>query len=474
MLTGGSVVTVDDERRVLDPGAVAIAGDRIVAVGSPDELVHWRATRTIDCRGKAVLPGLVDCHTHLFQALVRGLGEGIGTWRWLCGVMFPYAIAIDGHDARVAAALGAVEAVRAGTTCVVDHHYAPSDLATTLAVADAIDGVGIRGAVARGMRGERTAVATRRSTPVGVFHYGLDEELAITEACIDARPPGARVVVWPAPVSVINGAHALTRSSIELARARGTRWHTHCSEARDDPELFLEAYGLRPIEWLDSEGLLGPEITLAHGIWLDDGEIERVGERNAGVAYNPVSNQHFASGTLRLRELRTAGTTIGLGTDGPGGSHRQDLFECMHHSILAQRAATLDPEASNAEEALELATREGARLVGIDAGVLSPGKLADVIVVALDRPHLRPLHKVVSTLVYSARGADVEVTIVGGRIAYEGGRCTLVDEQAIVDEAQGRAEKLVARAGMGELLVPWRRQTASGRPRRDQSASDPS
>jgi 5-methylthioadenosine/S-adenosylhomocysteine deaminase len=156
LLTGGSVLTLDDERRVFDPGAVAITGERIVAVGGAEELSDYRAAHTVDCTGKAIIPGFVDCHNHLFQALVRGLGEGMPIWPWLCEFMWPYSIAVEPEDARIAATLGAVEAVRAGTTSVVDNHYAPTDVGTTLAVADAIEGVGMRGAVVRGIIGERT------------------------------------------------------------------------------------------------------------------------------------------------------------------------------------------------------------------------------------------------------------------------------------------------------------------------------
>ena len=199
------------------------------------------------------------------------------------------------------------------------------------------------------------------------------------------------------------------------------------------------------------------DVCRAHGIWFDDREVERVGMTGTGVSYNPTSNQYLASGSIRLRDLRGAGAVVGVGTDGPGCGHRQDLFEEMKQSILVQRVHTLDPTVCTAEEAFEMATREGARYLGIDAGVLAPGKLADVVVVDLERPHLRPLHRVVSTLVYSARGSDVLMTIVGGEVIYEDGRCTRVEEEPVMAEAQARAGELIARAGFVDLLEPWRR-----------------
>ena len=457
LLEAGSVVTVDDERRVIEPGSVAIRGDRIVAVGSTDELAHYTAERTIDCSGKAVIPGLIDTHNHLFQGLARGLGEGMPLWTWLTDFMWPFSINITPDEARIGALLGAVEAARAGTTAVVDNHYAPTDLNTTMAVAGAIETVGLRGAVARGITGEATDIARRFNLAGELFQYSNDEEIEITGAAIDAYPPGGLVGVWPAPLNIIYNDQDLVRRSVELARERGTGWHTHCSERKEDPPTYVDEYGIRPVEWLYREGLLGPDATLAHGIYLDDSEIEHVGETETGIAYCPISHEYIGLGVMRLRDLRAANAAVGIGTDGPCCNHRQDMFECMKQAILLQRVHTLDPAVSNGEEALELATREGARYMGIDAGMLAPGKLADVVVVDLEQPHLTPRHRTVAALTYSARGSDVVYTIVNGRIIYEDGHCTFVDESAIMEEAQRRSEELIGRAGLEALLEPWRK-----------------
>ncbi|SDJ42390.1 amidohydrolase family protein [Streptomyces indicus] len=456
LLTGGQVLTVDDERNVFASGAVAVADGRIVAVGPAAEIeAAWRAERTVDCRGKAVLPGFVDGHSHLFQALARGLGEGRPIWPWLCEFMWPYSIAVDAEDARVAATLAAVEALRSGITTVVDNHYAPTDAETVLSVADAIEQAGLRGVVARGMIGHKTAVAAARGLPDDLFRYSVAQELEITRECMRRRPRGSAVEVWPAPLNLAYVDQELVRGAVELARTCDTKWHTHCSEGAKDPASYLEAYGIRPVEWLAREGLLDARTTLAHAVWLDDAEIKAVGEHAAGVAHNPSSNAYLASGVMPLRALREAGAVVALGTDGPSAGHRQDMFEVMKQTLFAQRQHTLDPAVARCEEALELATREGGRYTGSGAGVLAPGAPADLAVVALDRPHLRPLHRAVAALVYSARGGDVELTVVGGRIVFEDGRCTLVDEEALLEEAQERAERLVRRAGFQALTPAW-------------------
>jgi 5-methylthioadenosine/S-adenosylhomocysteine deaminase len=446
LLTGGAVVTVDDDRRILRPGAVAITGERIAAVGPALELAAWEAARTVDCSGTIVLPGFTDCHTHLFQTLARGLGDGYSLHHWLTDFMWPYATTITSEEARTAARLGAIQALRAGTTTIVDNHYGASDAEATLGVASAIEEVGLRGAVARGIAGLPTEVARRMNLSSPMFVRSPEEELEITRAVLEARA-GARVGIWPAPLNVLYLDRKLFAASVELAREFSVRWHTHCSEGRRDPELFLDAYGVRPVAWLHADGLLGEDATLAHCLWLDDQEIELVGETRSGVSHNPVSNSYIGSGTIRLRALRSAGAEVALGTDGVAVTG-QDMFEVMKQVVLVQRASSGDPTASDAEEALELATRGGARYAGVDAGVLAPGKLADVIVVDADRPHLRPLHLPVSTLVYHAHGSDVVMTIVDGRVVYENGRATLVDEREIQEEADARGAELATRAGL--------------------------
>ena len=455
LLKGGEVITVDDERRVLSGGSVAITGDRIVAVAADAELEGWTAGRVIDCRQRAVIPGLVDCHNHLFQALVRGLGEGLSIWPWLREFMWPYAIAISPEEARAAVSLGVVEALRAGTTTVIDHHYAPTDVDTILAVAELIESSGLRGAVARGILGRKTAVAASRGLPDELYRYSPEDELSMTRECMQERPRGSKVTVWPGPLNLAYLDQDVLRSAVTLARESESKWHTHCSEGRGDPTSYLDAYGVRPVVWLRREGLLDQDATLAHAIWIDDEEIADIGDAGACVAHNPISNGYMASGRVPLKELQERGAVVGLGTDGPSAGHRQDPFECMKYALFVQRLGTLDPTEMRCEQSLEMATRYGAELAGVDAGVLAAGKLADVAVVRLDAPHLRPLISPVAAVVYSARSSDVDMTICGGKIVVEGGRCTLIDEAKAMADAQVASDRLLARTGLGSLRRSW-------------------
>lgn len=455
LLTGGSVVTMDLEGHVFDPGYVAITSERIVGVGSADRPPTFVARRTIDCTGRAITPGFVDCHNHLFQFITRGLGEGMELWPWLSEFMWPVATNITRDEAIAAVRVAALEAAKSGTTGIVDNHYAPTDLESTIAVADAIESVGLRGAVARGMTGAVTEVARELNLERGMFPFSLEDEIAITRTAIGSRR-GHRVVVWPAPLNIIYVAQDLVHAAVDLAREMGTGWHAHCAEFQTDPVTYPKHYGKRVVDWLYEEGLLGSGGTLAHMIFLSDREVARVGETGTGVAYCPVSHEYIGLGVMRLRDLRDAGAVVGLGYDGASG-HRQDMFEQMKQAILLQRVETLEPTISTAEEALTMATREGARYLGVDAGVLAPGKLADVIVVNLRTPHTTPWHRTVAALVYSAYGSDVDITIVGGEIIVEGGVSTRVDEEQVMSDARSKANELVMRCGLDKLRVPWRR-----------------
>jgi 5-methylthioadenosine/S-adenosylhomocysteine deaminase len=454
LLTGGSVVTVDDDRSVFDPGAVAITGSRIDSVGPAEELAGIEAARTIDCSGRAVIPGFTDCHNHLFQFLTRGLGEGMELWPWLSEFMWRVSTGITREEAVASARLGALEAAKGGTTAIVDNHYAPTDLDSTLAVAAAIEEVGLRGAVARGMTGDFTDVARELHLEQRMFPYTLADELAITRDAIEARR-GSTVGIWPAPLNVIYVAQELVRGAAQLARELGIGWHAHCCEFHTDPVTYPAHYGVSAVDWLFEQDLLGERTTLAHMIFLSDREVERVGATRTGVAYCPISHEYIGLGVMRLRDLRDAGAVVGLGSDGACG-HRQDMFEQMKQGILLQRVESLDPTISMAEEAFELATREGARYLGSDAGMLAPEKPADLAVVRLDRAHTTPMHRTVATLVYAARASDVEMTIVNGRIIVEDGRSTTVDEDEVIAVATAASRELIERCELGGLLVPWR------------------
>lgn len=456
VLDGGIVITLDAERRVIGDGSVAVVGDRISAVGTSSELASHRnnAKRVVDCSGRVIMPGFTDGHTHLFQTLGRGMGDGLSLVPWLRRFMFPYAKTISPDIAVAGVRLGALQAALSGTTMVVDNHYGPTDVETTLAVAAAIEETGIRGAVARGIFGETNRGADLMGVAPELFNWTAREEISITEECLEVRPAGSRVEIWPGPENVVYVTPDLIRESAELAEAAGVRWHMHCSEAADEVGYFETVHGIRPVAWLAREGLLGHRTTLAHAIWLDDDEVAAMGEHRSTAIHNPVSNQYLASGVLRLEPLLAAGANVALGSDGIAVSG-QDMFEAMKAGTLLHRVHHLEPTATTVEQFLELATLGGAAMTGLAGGALAPGHFADVVVLDVDKVRHTPWNRPAASIVHSGRAADVEAVVVGGEFIVEKGRSTRVDEAEVMAGATEAARRLIEDADLSGLTRDW-------------------
>lgn len=455
-LDGGVVITLDQERTVIDPGAVAIADQRILAVGPSQEMMSYRAeaVRIIDCAGKVVMPGLVDGHTHLFQILGRGLGDGLSLVPWLQEFMFPYSKAVTSEMAVAGARLGALQAALSGTTTVVDNHYAPTDTATTLAVAGAIEEVGIRGAVARGVFGPTNRGAELMGVDPALFTWTAEEELAITSECLDERPSGSRVEVWPCPENIVYVEPDLVSACAELAEEAGVCWHMHCAEAQDEIRFFETMHGIRPVAWLAKEGLLGVRTSLAHAIWLEPDEIRAMGQHRVTAVHNPISNQYLASGVLPLGSLLAAGANVALGSDGSSVAG-QDIFEAMKSGVLLHRVDSRDPTVTSVEQFLELATLSGAAMTQFDIGTLSPGAFADLVVLDVAKVRHTPWNRAVASVVHAARSEDVEAVVVGGELIVEKGRSTKVDQDEVMAQASAAARQLIHDADLGGLTKNW-------------------
>lgn len=454
VLSGGTVVTLDNERRVIEPGTVAISGNRIAAVDAGDKVETSGAHRTIDCTGCVVLPGFIDCHSHLAQSVIKTLGEGLAVWDWLSKLTFPVAHAITTEEAVAGTRLAAMEAARAGITFVVDNQYMPPDPGTTTGVAGAIESIGIRGAVARGMTGTRPAAMAFRASGSRPNHYTTEVELEIMAELLAGWSDDRMVAVWPGPLNIAFNDQELIAGCADLARRFGTRWHTHCCESEGDPGVYRQAYGTTPVAWLHSEGLLGPEATLAHAIWLSEDEIAMLGEAGAGVAHNPVSNAYLASGNMALPEMLEAGAMVGLGTDGPAVGHRQDPFEAMKQAVLAQRLRAGNAAVIDSETILETAALGGAAFTGLDAGVLAPGRLADVAVVDMSGPNCAPRQRIAATVVNSLTGSNVRTVVVDGQVVVEDARCVQVDEEEVLEYAERAISNLGDRVGF-DRFTRW-------------------
>ena len=459
LLTGGTVVTVDASRGVIPDGAVAVRGDRIVAVGSASHFVGSTAGRRVDCRGKVVIPGMVDLHDHLFQHLLRGLGDDIpDLYGWLSRFMLPTAFALTPEIVRAGGLLGSMLALRSGITSVVDHHYGNTELEAIAALGSAMKEVGVRGVIARTIFGPTTVIAEEAG--VGPFFgSSIEEEIESTSAAIDLFVGDPRVVVWPAPDHIPYNDVEMVSASVDLARRRDVGWYAHCSEVELDVSGYVTHYGARPIDLLYEEGLLSPSAVLAHCNWLSDREMERLAETGTSVAHNPSSNSLGMTGICHVRELLDAGVRMGIGVDGIG-SMGFDMFEEMMLAVQIQRMTRVTIRglegALRHEEAIEMATLQGAASIGLEAGSIEVGKLADLAVVDFEEPWLSPGYATVALLVRVARAHDVSMTIVGGEVVYEDGRFPLLgDQESTVAEVRARSGELLERAGIEPEPTRW-------------------
>jgi 5-methylthioadenosine/S-adenosylhomocysteine deaminase len=445
LIENGTIVTVGDAGQVFGPGYLFIEGDRIKAVGAgqPPDTLRARADTVIDAEWMAVMPGMVNAHTHLFQTFIRGLADDKPLLEWLKAAIWPVAQALTEEEAYLAAMVGLVENLRGGATAVIDHQYIHTDPANDDGVCRAAEETGVRFLLARGWADVDYHPAFME-TPERIV-----AETARLYETWHGRADG-RIRVEFGPLIPWGCSNGTMRQTYALARSWSVGTHIHVAETKTEVDTNLEKRGNRHIEWLAGLDVLGPDVQLVHSIWLEDNEIDLIAGHGAVVVHCPVSNMYLASGVARVPEMRERGIPVALATDGPGSNNSQDMLEVLKTTALLHKIATLDAMALLPEEMLWMACRGGAaafeqaKLIGS----LEVGKKADVVLVDLNTPRAMPVHRVPSALVYNASGGDVDTVIVDGQILMRGKKVLCVDEVALLDEARGACERLFERAGV--------------------------
>jgi len=436
ILTGGDIVTMNPGREVLSPGAVAVDGNEIVAVGRPEDVAaRFTAAETTDARGHVILPGLVNTHTHAPMVLYRGLADDLALMDWLQKYIFPgEAKTVSPDMVRIGTRLAALEMIQSGTTTFADMYYFEEEVG--------------RAAKAAGLRG--VLGQTIIEFPVPDAKTPADA-LARTEAFMKEFAGDELIVAVPAPHSMYTLDEASLKAARQLAERHKVPILTHLAETEEEVALSRKKHHLTPAAYLESIGFLSPRVVAAHCVWIGPEDRELLARRGVKVSHNPESNMKLASGTAPVPAFLAAGMTVGLGTDGAASNNDLDMFEAMRQAAFLHKLVSRDPQAVPASAVLEMATIGGARVLGLDGktGSIEPGKRADLILVSMRGARQTPMYNPVSHLVYVARGGDVQTTIVNGRVLMRDRKVLTLDEDGVLADARRLAVKV--REAVGRL-----------------------
>jgi 5-methylthioadenosine/S-adenosylhomocysteine deaminase len=442
LLTNAVVLTMDSQFTVHRPGAIAVTGDSIAAVG-PAALAY-RAAETIDCGGRVVLPGLVNAHTHAPMTLLRGLADDLRLDVWLMGYMMPVERAfVSPGFVGLGTRLACAEMIRSGVTCFADMYYFEDAVAEATAAA--------------GMRALCAQTVLRFPTPDATSY---EESLARARDFIERWRGHPLVVPAPAPHAPYTCTPEILRACAELAVEFDVPLHIHLSETAQEVDDSRRLHGMPVVPWVKKHGLFDAKVLAAHCVHVDEGEIRALKNANAGVAHNPTSNLKLGAGVAPAARMLALGVDVGIGTDGAASNNDLDMFEEMRLAALVAKGTSGDPTAIPARTALAMATRIGASAMHLDhlTGSLEAGKRADLIVLDLDRIHNAPAFRhdaggIYGQIVYASKSTDVVDVMCNGRWLMRDRALLTLDERELREAARGEASRVDAFLSSREVSV---------------------
>ncbi len=436
LIKGATIVTMDQNNSIVS-GDLFIREGRIAEIG---KRIGSDAAETIDATDCVVLPGFVQTHIHLCQTIFRGAADDLSLIDWLKKRVWPMEAAHTRESIRASARLGIAELIKGGTTCALTMET----VRHTEEVLRVVDETGFRATVGKCMmdKGDEVPRALHEETAASIR-----ESVALIEQW-HGRGAG-RIRCCFAPRFAISCTRELLSEVSELARKHKVMIHTHSSENKNECEIVEAETGRRNVTYLDSLGISGAHVLLAHCIHLDTEEMETLSRTKTNVAHCPSSNLKLGSGLARVAEMLARKIPVSLGADGAACNNRLDMFTEMRTAALLQKLAH-GPEVLSAAQVLRMATIDGARALGLEneIGSLEVGKRADVIVVDLNQLHSSPKQDVISSLVYSAQPSDVRVTIIDGRVVMRARELLSLNEDSVMADANHEASALARRAGL--------------------------
>jgi len=424
LIRNGSVLTMDPQGTLIETGAVAVSGDRIVKVGKEDALTaSYQAAKTIDARGGIIMPGLVNTHTHAAMTCFRGLADDLPLMTWLNDYIFPAEAKLTFDIVYDGTRLACSEMILSGTTTFCDMYLFED------AVAQAAKEAGMRAVV-----GE---VIYDFPSP----NYGpVEEGLKYTEGLIEKWRDDPLITIAVEPHSAYVCSPELLQKLRAIADLNGAPMVIHLAESEREVDDIRERYGRTPVSHLAEIGFLSSNLIADHCVALTPEDMALLKDFDVKVAHNPESNMKLASGIAPIPELLKHGITVGIGTDGCASNNNLDMFQEIDTVAKLHKVYTLDPTVMDAQTVVKMATIDGARVLGMggSTGSLEAGKKADIIVIDIRRPHLIPMYNIYSHLVYAATGSDVVTTIVNGQVLMQDRALTTLD----VDEVMAAVNRI--------------------------------
>lgn len=445
LLKNGIIVTVDKERQVFFKGAIAIKDDRIVEVGPAEALEekYQDCEQVTDLDGKVVFPGFINTHNHLFQTLLRGLGDDMVLKDWLSTMTFPAASNLTNEDCYYGAKLGIMEGIHSGITTNVDYMYPHPIEGLDEGVIRAMRELGIRGIFGRGCMD--TGVKYGVHPGIMQTREQIEKE---TRECFEKfhNSENGRIKIWVAPAAIWSNTRENLQTLWKITNEYKSGFTVHISETEFDREAAKDLHGKWDIDAMIDMGICGPNVLMVHCVHLTDEDIKKAAEYDLKVSHNACSNMYLSSGVCRIPDLLKAGVTCSLGVDGAASNNANDMVELMKNTALLQKVATRDPLSMTAEKVVEMATIDGARAIGMEdeIGSLEAGKKADLVIFdPYECAKAVPLHNPCSTLVYSASLKNITGVMVDGKeLMRDGVLLTVADEKEELKKAQKIAEGL--------------------------------
>ncbi len=428
LIKDATLVTMDDDRGVINSGNILIENDIIRKISTDTEEMPGDA-KVISGEGKVVIPGLINLHNHAAMTLFRSYADDYPLMEWLTKKIFPAEASLTEEDVYWGTSLALLEMIRGGTTTFVDMYYFMEQTA--------------RACQEGGIRAMLSQVFIGAESSSKGFNT-LEDAIKFIENWQERGNENNRIQAILGPHAIYTCPPDFLEKVLKDTEHLNTIIHIHLSESRDEVEQSLDLHGKTPVALLNDLGMFERQVIAGHCVHLNDEDVQILSEKGVGISHNPCSNLKLANGIAPLQKLVENNACVGLGTDGAASNNNLDMFEEIKLCSLLQKGILADPTVIPAQTAFNLATRGGAKALGMDGslGILKEGAKADLALVDFNKPHLQPHNDPVANLVYSASANDVETVIVDGKILYERGEFLTLDEEKIYHEARKCAKRL--------------------------------